>query len=484
MNTVSTLEKTGQARTARENPLLLLQKFGQSVWLDFIRRHLITSGELKRLIDQDGLRGITSNPSIFEKAITGSTDYIEFLEQLRSQDLSAPEIFERIAIRDIQDAADLLRPVYQATNRRDGYVSLEVSPTLARNTQGTIAEARRLWKAVNRENVMIKVPGTPEGVPAIRQLTSEGINVNVTLLFSQEAHVQVATAFIEGLEALQASGKDVSKIASVASFFVSRIDSLVDSIIAARLKTASSPQETKLLNSLLGKVAIANAKQAYRKYTELFSSARWKALAGRGAQTQRLLWASTSTKNPTYSDTLYVDNLIGSDTVNTMPPATMDAFRDHGRVDRALDKDLAAADRTMDDLAHAGISMREVTEKLLEEGIQLFADAFKKLLAAVELKKSEPARSKPKVECQHCDFPAPIKQAVDATLKDWQENDKVNRLSGPTTTKTSGWAGCTWPKTRPRISRILLKPPLTPSGLDLNMPFCWEWADRVFALKY
>jgi transaldolase / glucose-6-phosphate isomerase len=428
MNTVSTLEKAGQTKTARENPLLLLQEYGQSMWLDFIRRNLITSGELKRLIDQDGLRGITSNPSIFEKAITGSTDYTGFLQELHSQNLSATEIFERIAIRDIQDAADLLRSVYQATNRRDGYVSLEVSPALARNTQGTIAEARRLWKAVNRENVMIKVPGTPEGVPAVRQLTSEGVNVNITLLFSQEAHVQVAEAFIEGLEALQASGKDVSKIASVASFFVSRIDSLVDSIISARLKTASSPQETKLLNSLLGKVAIANAKQAYRKYAELFSSVRWKTLAAGGAQTQRLLWASTSTKNPSYSDTLYVDNLIGPDTVNTMTPATIDAFRDHGHLDRTIDKDLAAADRLMDDLARAGISMREVTEKLLEEGIQLFADAFKKLLASVELKKTEPARSKPKVQCQYCDFPAPIKQAVDAALQDWQENDKVNRL--------------------------------------------------------
>jgi transaldolase / glucose-6-phosphate isomerase len=428
MNTVSTLEKAGQRKTARENPLLLLQKFGQSMWLDFIRRNLITSGELKRLIDQDGLRGITSNPSIFEKAITGSTDYTDFLEQLRSQNLSATEIFERIAIRDIQDAADLLRSVYEATSRRDGYVSLEVSPTLARNTQATIAEVRRLWKAVNRENVMIKVPGTPEGVPAVRQLTSEGVNVNITLLFSQQAHVQVAEAFIEGLEILQASGKDVSKIASVASFFVSRIDSLVDSIISARLKTASSPQETKLLNSLLGKAAIANAKQAYRKYTELFSSARCKALAARGAQTQRLLWASTSTKNPSYSDTLYVDNLIGPDTVNTMTPATIDAFRDHGHVDRTIDKDLAAADRIMDDLARAGISMREVTEKLLEEGIQLFADAFNKLLTSVELKKAEPARSKPKVQCQYCDFPAPIKQMVDATLQDWQEHDKVSRL--------------------------------------------------------
>src|SRR5262245_49535543 len=225
MNPVSTQEKPTRGQALKENPLLLLQKQGQSMWLDFIRRHLITSGELKRLIDQDGLRGVTSNPSIFEKAITGSTDYANFLEELRSQNLTSGEIFERIAVRDIQDAADLLLPVYQSTRRRDGYVSLEVSPKLARNTQGTIAEGRRLWQAVGRENVMIKVPGTPEGVPAIRQLIGEGININVTLLFSQEAHVQVAEAYIEGLEALQAAGKDVSKMASVASFFVSRIDS-------------------------------------------------------------------------------------------------------------------------------------------------------------------------------------------------------------------------------------------------------------------
>jgi transaldolase / glucose-6-phosphate isomerase len=428
MNPVSTPEKTGQTKTATENPLLLLQKYGQSVWLDFIRRNLITSGELKRLIDNDGLRGVTSNPSIFEKAITGSTDYSDFLEQLHKQNLSAKDIFERIAIRDIQDSADMLRPVYLSTNRRDGYVSMEVSPTLARDTQGTIAEARRLWKALNRENVMIKVPGTPEGVPAVRQLTSEGINVNITLLFGQEAHVQVAQAFIDGLEALKAAGKDVSRMASVASFFVSRIDSLVDSIISARLKNSSNPQETDLLRGLLGKVAIANAKQAYRKYGELFSSARWKTLAAQGAQTQRLLWASTSTKNPSYRDVLYVEELIGPDTVNTIPPATMDAFRDHGQVQRTLDQDLPAADKTMADLAKAGISMQEIADKLVEDGIQLFKDAFTKLLAAVDLKKTEPSLVKPKVQCQYSDFPAPIKQAVDATLEDWQKNDKVNRL--------------------------------------------------------
>src|SRR5215475_1611383 len=302
MTTVSTTEQPAQGQPVKENPLLLLQKQGQSVWLDYIRRNLITSGELQRLIDEDGLRGRTSNPSIFEKAITGSTDYADFLEKLRSENLSAGEIFERIAVRDIQDAADHLRPVYDATKRRDGYVSLEVSPKLARNTQGSIAEARRLWKAVNRENVMIKIPGTPEGVPAIRQLTSEGLNINITLLFSQDAYLAVSEAFIQGLESRLEAGQDVSKIASVASFFVSRIDSLVDSTITARLKDPASPQQAELLRSLMGKVAIANARQAYRKYNDMISDARWKALAGKGAQPQRLLWASTSTKNPSYPD--------------------------------------------------------------------------------------------------------------------------------------------------------------------------------------
>jgi transaldolase/glucose-6-phosphate isomerase len=357
------------------------------VWLDYIRRDLITSGELKRLIDEDGLRGITSNPSIFEKAIAGSTDYAGFLDQLHAQSLSAGEIYERIAVRDIQDAADLMFPVYKSTNKRDGYVSLEVSPTLARDTKGTIEEARRLWKIVARPNIMIKVPGTPEGVPAVRQLISEGININITLLFAQEAYVNVAEAYMDGLEAAQKTGIDISGIASVASFFVSRIDSLVDSIIDGRLKTTTNPQEQELLRSLQGKVAIANAKQAYHRYQQMIAEPRWKALAAKGAQTQRLLWASTSTKNPKYRDVLYIEELIGPDTVNTIPPATMDAFRDHGIVRRTLDADLEAADETMSNLEKAGISMKKVTDQLLEEAIKLFADAFEKLLAAVEQKK-------------------------------------------------------------------------------------------------
>ncbi|MGH9638328.1 MAG: transaldolase family protein, partial [Candidatus Angelobacter sp.] len=262
MNPVSTLEKDEQTRASGANPLLDLQKMGQSIWLDYIRRNLITSGELQRLIDHDGLRGITSNPSIFEKAITGSTDYADYLQQLQAQKLSAGEIFERLAVRDIQDAADLLRPVYEQTNAHDGYISMEVSPTLARNTQGSIDEARRLWKAVARPNIMIKIPGTEEGVPAVQQLTSEGINVNITLLFSQEAYLKVAEAFMAGLEERMRKGQDISRLSSVASFFVSRIDTLVDTTIQNKSKSEADPQKQQLLRSLLGKVAIANAKEA------------------------------------------------------------------------------------------------------------------------------------------------------------------------------------------------------------------------------
>jgi transaldolase / glucose-6-phosphate isomerase len=428
MNPVSTLEKQQRGTTETGNPLLDLQKQGQSVWLDFIRRSLITGGELQRLIDEDGLRGMTSNPSIFEKAIAGSTDYTDILDRLRAQNLSAGEIFERIAIRDIQDAADMLRPVYDATHRHDGYVSIEVSPTLARDTQGTIEEARRLWKAVGRENLMVKVPGTDEGVPAVRQLTSEGININITLLFAQEAYEKVAEAFIAGLEDRVRNNQDVSRMASVASFFVSRIDSLVDTMIQNRLKTETDPQKQQLLKSLLGKVAIANAKQAYETYKKIIATDRWKVLAAKGAQTQRLLWASTSTKNPAYRDVLYVEELIGPDTVNTLPPATIDAFRSHGQVARTLDANLSAANQVMSDLERAGISIKQVTSQVLDEGIKLFDEAFAKLLSAVEARKSEPAKVKPKVECQHCDFPAPLKHAVDAALKDWQAGDKVKRL--------------------------------------------------------
>ena len=380
------MQSTGILETAKAtNPVKDLQKFGQSVWLDYIRRNLITSGELQRLIDEDGLRGITSNPAIFEKAISGSNDYADLLKSLQSRtDLDAKARYELIAIRDIQDAADLLRPVYQETKRRDGYVSLEVSPYLAHDTEGSIQEARRLWKAVARENVMIKIPGTAEGIPAIQQALSEGININVTLLFAQDVYVKVAEAYIAGIEQFAKNGGDVGKMASVASFFISRIDSLVDSMIDARLKTSQDATEQQQLRNVQGKVAIANGKQTYEKYQAIFGSDRWKALAARGAQTQRVLWASTSTKNPVYRDVLYVEELIGPDTVDTIPPATLDAFRDHGIPRASLTENVDAAHRTMEAVAKLGISMKEVTDKLTDDGVRLFAEAFDKLLAAVE----------------------------------------------------------------------------------------------------
>ncbi len=381
------MQPTGILENAKAtNPLKDLLKFGQSVWLDYIRRDLITSGELKRLIEEDGLRGMTSNPAIFEKAIAGSTLYSDILKSLESKPgLDTKGRFEAIAIRDIQDAADILRPVYDSSHAHDGYVSLEVSPYLARDTQGTMAEARRLWKAVSRPNVMIKVPGTKEGIPAFQQLIGEGININVTLLFSRKVYEQVAEAYIAGVEKLQASGGgDITKIASVASFFISRIDNSVDAIIATRLKDVKNEGEAAELKGLLGKVAIANGKQAYQSYLRIFGSDRWKKLAAKGAQPQRVLWASTSTKNPAYSDVMYVDDLIGPDTVNTIPPATLDAFRDHGKAAETLTKDIPAADQTMKNLAKVGISIDEVTDKLTEDGVRLFEEAFDKLLQAIE----------------------------------------------------------------------------------------------------
>ncbi|HVI09610.1 MAG TPA: transaldolase [Candidatus Binatia bacterium] len=371
--------------TKAANPLKALLGYGQSMWLDYIRRDLITSGKLKSMIDDDGLRGMTSNPSIFEKAIAESSLYDDMLRSLASRsDLDTTGRYEQIAIRDIQDAADVLRPVYNESNFRDGYVSLEVSPLLAMKTQETIDEARRLWKAVDRPNVMIKVPGTPAGLPAIRQLIGEGININVTLLFAQEVYAQVAEAYVAGLEDLAGRGGNLKKMASVASFFISRIDTLVDSMIDEKAKNVADAQQKTLLQSLKGKVAIANGKLAYQIYRRIFSGPRWDALAAKGAQTQRVLWASTSTKNPAYRDVMYVEELIGPDTVNTMPPATIDAFRDHGKLRNSLTEDVAGAEKVMDDLAKSGISIKQATDKLTEDGVKLFADAFHKLLAAVE----------------------------------------------------------------------------------------------------
>jgi len=379
MNPVETLE------TAKAiNPLKDLLKFGQSVWLDYIRRDLMTTGELKRLIEEDGLRGMTSNPAIFEKAISDSNLYDDILHSLAGKNLTPIAKFEALAIRDIQDAADGLRAVFDASKGQDGFVSLEVSPYLARNTQGTIEEARRLHKAVGRPNVMIKVPGTTEGLPAFQQLTAEGININVTLLFSQQVYEQIAEAYVAGLEQLAANGGDVSKMASVASFFISRIDSAIDKVVEAKLKTSKDPAGQAALNSVQGKVAIANGKLAYQSYLRIFGTDRWKKLAAKGAHTQRVLWASTSTKNPAYSDVMYIEELIGPDTVNTIPPATLDAYRDHGHPRTTLTQNIADAKQVMDTLPKAGISMKEVTDKLTDDGVRLFSEAFDKLLKAIE----------------------------------------------------------------------------------------------------
>jgi transaldolase/glucose-6-phosphate isomerase len=380
MTTTTTVPNVGAAQGA--NPLKALLAYGQSPWMDYIRRDLLTSGELQKYIDNDGLRGMTSNPAIFEKAIVGSNLYADIVTSPEAKNLGAKAVFDKIAIRDVQDACDIFKPIYAQTNGRDGYVSHEVSPDLANDTKATIEEARRLWKLVNRPNVMIKIPATPEGIPAIRQTLEEGLNINITLLFAQSAYEKVAEAFLAALEARSAKGQDISRIASVASFFVSRIDSLVDSKVDEKLKSAADAQQKALLESLRGKIAIANAKLTYKKYQELFGNARWNALAAKGAQTQRLLWASTSTKNPKYRDVLYVEELIGADTVDTIPPATFDAFRDHGKLRASLTENVDAARNTMEDLAKAGISMKDVTDKLLVDGVKLFADAFKQLLAA------------------------------------------------------------------------------------------------------
>ena len=368
-------------------PLTELQQLGQSIWLDYIRRHLIASGELRRLVQSSGITGVTANPSIFEKAILDSSDYEQALDALVQQGFRDDKaVYETLAISDIQDAADILRPAYDRTQGRDGFVSLEVSPLLARNTRGTIEEARRLWARIGRDNTMIKVPGTPEGVPAVRQLTEDGINVNITLLFSLAAYEAVADAYLAGLEKRVARGLDVSHVASVASFFVSRIDTAVDSLLDNRLKNASNSGEAALLSSLLGKVAIANAKLAYQWYQHLIATDRWTALASRGARSQRLLWASTGTKNPQYRDVLYVEELIGTDTINTVTPGTLDAFRDHGRPRSSLTEGVTEAHETMGALARTGISIDAVTAQVLDSGIQMFVKAFDNLLGAIHRK--------------------------------------------------------------------------------------------------
>ena len=366
------------------NPILDLGRQGQSVWYDSLRRSLITSGELGRLIAEDGLRGMTSNPAIFEKAIAGSDDYRGVLRRHAAAGLSSLQIYEAIAVEDIQWAADALLPVYEESGGRDGFVSLEVSPHLAHDTEGTVEEALRLAGEVGRRNLMIKVPGTVAGLPAITRLIAEGVNVNVTLLFARDRYAAAAEAYLEGLENLQARGGDLAGVASVASFFVSRIDTLIDARIDERLADESDAVRRVALAALKGRAAIANARLAYQHFREITGGGRWARLAAAGANPQRLLWASTSVKNPAYRDVLYVEELIGPDTVNTLPEATFEAFRDHGAVEATLEKDVDEASHAMAALEGLGISMQEATDELLEDGVRLFVEPFDKLLAAIE----------------------------------------------------------------------------------------------------
>ena len=409
------------------NPLRTLQEYGQSVWLDFVSRDLLKSGGLAKLIAEDGLRGVTSNPSIFEKAIGHGDDYDALIAAAEaSGDLDPGALFEDLAVRDIQEGADALSPIYEQTQRRDGFISLEVSPYLAMNTHATIEEARRLWHEVSRRNLMVKVPGTKPGLTAIRTLISEGINVNVTLLFSQQVYAEVAEAYISGLEALAKKGGDPHKVSSVASFFVSRIDTLVDDELDKKIAAATDPAEKTRLQGLKGKVAIANAKLAYQLSKKIYGDERWQRLAQQGAQTQRLLWASTGTKNKAYSDTLYVDELVGADTVNTIPPATMDAYRDHGRPRASLEEDIEAATAVMDALPRAGISIDAVTAKLVDDGVRLFADAADQLYAAVQKKRRTVLGAK--LNGMSYKLPQELAKDVEAALEDWRKEGKVRRL--------------------------------------------------------
>jgi transaldolase len=374
------------------NPLLEVQKYGQSIWYDDIGRGLLTSGELRRMIEEDGILGLTSNPTIFEKAIAHSADYDQALRRLVAEGKDAPEIYEALVVEDIRLAADTLRSVYERTAGRDGYASIEVSPNLAYSTASTVAEARRLWEIIGRDNVMVKVPATPEGLPAIEQLIGQGININITLIFSLEVYERVMDAYLAGLEKLVAAGRSPGGVASVASFFVSRIDTAVDRLLEERLATAQSAVEAAELRGLLGKAAIASSKVAYARFQEVFSpsasSGRFAALHAKGARVQRPLWASTGTKNPAYSDVRYVEELIGPDTVNTAPSATIAAFKGHGVARLTVVEELDEAREVLRKLAELSINMEEVTQKLLDDGVRAFAASLYSLLESISDRQS------------------------------------------------------------------------------------------------
>ena len=413
-----------------ENPLVAVRQLGQSIWYDNIQRSLITSGDLQAMVEHDGLLGMTSNPAIFEKALTGSADYDQPMQALVEQGVgSAIDVYERLAIQDIRLAADVLFEVYRKTEGKDGYVSLEVSPYLAHDTQATLEEARRLYTMVDRANVMIKVPATQAGAPAIAQLIGEGININVTLLFAVEAYEAVAEAYLDGLEQLSQRGGDLSTVASVASFFISRIDTLIDEKLSQAIEAADSAEQKAKIERLLGKVAIANAKIAYAAYKNLMASERWRALEANGARPQRLLWASTSTKNPHYSKTLYVDELIGPDTVNTMPAETFEAFRDGGRAESRLtnnwEENLEDARTIIRTLAEVGVSLENATDQLLDEAVRKFVEPFDALLGSIERKRQAMLGGELAQQTYSLDGASAL---VEASLKDWRTQGKVRRL--------------------------------------------------------
>jgi transaldolase/glucose-6-phosphate isomerase len=404
------------------NPLKELEACGQSPWLDYLKRSLVEKGELLTLIERDGLKGVTSNPSIFEKAIGESDEYEDALKQfLAGADHSISEIYEHLAIADIRSAADVLRPVYEQTQGRDGYISLECSPYLANDIEATVAEALRLWGAVQRPNLMVKVPATPAGIRAIRELIGRGLNINITLLFGIKVYEQVVEAYLSGLEDLARAGGDISRIGSVASIFVSRIDTAVN-------KRLDKLDDKRVVNRFRSKVAIANAKLAYQRYKEMFSGPRWQRLAAAGAQTQRLLWASTSTKDPAYKDTMYVDALVGRDTVDTIPPATMDAFRDHGKaVPDAVERDVADARAILAELEQHGISLNEITEELVTEGVQQFADSFDKLFGAIARRRRS-LRDGDRARFAIGLGSPELKAAFEQEMEVWRKEGRIRRL--------------------------------------------------------
>lgn len=370
----------------RTNALVALCNEGQSIWLDYITRDFVRGGELQALIGE-GLKGMTSNPTIFQKAIAGGDAYDDQIRELVAQNKSAGEIFESLSVTDVRDACDLFRPLYDETDGGDGFVSIEVSPALAHDTEATMQEARRLWTEVDRPNLMVKVPGTDEGAPAIRQLLQEGININITLLFSIKNHERVMWAYIDALEERVRQGQSIDRISSVASFFVSRVDTLVDKLLEQKIEQTNDDAQKERMRSLMGEVAVANAKLAYQRFQAIFDGERFGKLRAHGARVQRPLWGSTSTKNPAYSDVLYVEELIGPQTVNTVPPETLDALRDHAVVRATIDNGLDAAHRVLDELAAVGIDYDAVTQQLEDEGVQKFIDSYDQLIGGVESKR-------------------------------------------------------------------------------------------------